>query len=94
VKRRRSRIPAAIPSASFLFGDRSGAGGGGESGNCGAGVYRVGSFLLSPRVCPPSVLMVVLRFPVAVVLLLWGISSLKACSDDDGIVGEVVVWLF
>jgi hypothetical protein len=38
--------------------------------------------------------MVVLRFPVAVVLLLWRISSLKACSDDDGIVGEEVVWLF
>jgi hypothetical protein len=44
--------------------------------------------------CPPSVLMAVLRFSVAAVLLLRRISSLKACSDDNGVIGEVAAWLF
>jgi hypothetical protein len=69
-KARRQRLLVAIPSAPFLSGHRAWSGGGGEPGIHGAVVYRVHSFLVSPRFSSPLLLMVERREPVPEVWLL------------------------
>jgi hypothetical protein len=77
-----------IPPAPFLSGHHAWSGGGGEPGNRGVVVYRVRSFLLSPRFSSPLLLMVERRGPMPEVWLLRRIklaSLLRGDADGFGV---------